>query len=141
MGRWMSPDWSAKYEPVPYAKLDDPQSLNLYAYVLNNPLTGIDPDGHKGCDGDAAAQCKSILDAMGNGASAEEAMNANHAAQQQNQTQSAENTLLAQNDPPPPPGGGRVNSPAQGQEAGGPPKVFEILILLQKVGAPSFAFF
>ena len=29
----MSPDWSAKEEPVPYAKLDDPQSLNLYAYV------------------------------------------------------------------------------------------------------------
>jgi hypothetical protein len=31
MGRFMSPDWSAKVEPVPYAKLDDPQSLNLYA--------------------------------------------------------------------------------------------------------------
>ena len=46
MGRWMSPDWSAKAEPVPYAKLDNPQSLNLYAYVLNNPLKGIDPDGH-----------------------------------------------------------------------------------------------
>ncbi|MES2394020.1 MAG: RHS repeat-associated core domain-containing protein [Acidobacteriota bacterium] len=29
MGRWVSPDWSAKEEPVPYAKLDDPQSLNL----------------------------------------------------------------------------------------------------------------
>ena len=38
MGRFMSPDWSAKEEPVPYAKLDDPQSLNLYAYVRNNPL-------------------------------------------------------------------------------------------------------
>lgn len=25
MGRWLSPDWSAKVEPVPYAKLDDPQ--------------------------------------------------------------------------------------------------------------------
>ena len=30
MGRFMSPDWSAKIEPVPYSKLDDPQSLNLY---------------------------------------------------------------------------------------------------------------
>ena len=48
MGRFMSPDWSAKEEPVPYAKLDDPQSLNLYAYVLNNPLTSEDPDGHDG---------------------------------------------------------------------------------------------
>jgi RHS repeat-associated protein len=46
MGRWMSPDWSAKVEPVPYSKLDDPQTLNLYAYVGNNPLTRVDPDGH-----------------------------------------------------------------------------------------------
>ncbi len=46
MGRWMSPDWSAKEEPVPYAKLDNPQSLNLYGYVLNNPLGTADPDGH-----------------------------------------------------------------------------------------------
>ena len=46
MGRWMSPDWSAKEEPVPYAKLDNPQSLNLYAYVGNNPLSRVDPDGH-----------------------------------------------------------------------------------------------
>ena len=46
MGRFMSPDWSAKEEPVPYAKLDDPQSLNLYSYVYNNPLAKADPDGH-----------------------------------------------------------------------------------------------
>ena len=46
MGRFMSPDWSAKEEPVPYAKLDDPQSLNLYAYVENNPTDRADADGH-----------------------------------------------------------------------------------------------
>jgi RHS repeat-associated protein len=46
MGRWMSPDWSAKVMPVPYAKLDNPQSLNLYAYVGNNPLIHVDADGH-----------------------------------------------------------------------------------------------
>jgi RHS repeat-associated protein len=46
MGRFMSPDWSAMVEPVPYAKLDDPQSLNLYVYVRNNPLSMTDPDGH-----------------------------------------------------------------------------------------------
>lgn len=46
MGRFMSPDWSAKEEPVPYAKLDNPQSLNLYSYVYNNPLAKADPDGH-----------------------------------------------------------------------------------------------
>ena len=39
MGRFMSPDWAAKAEPVPYAKCwTDPQSLNLYSYVRNNPL-------------------------------------------------------------------------------------------------------
>jgi RHS repeat-associated protein len=46
LGRFLSPDWSAKAEPVPYAKLDNPQSLNLYAYALNNPLRNVDPDGH-----------------------------------------------------------------------------------------------
>jgi RHS repeat-associated protein len=46
MGRWLSPDWSAKVMPVPYAKLDNPQSLNLYAYVGNNPMIRIDADGH-----------------------------------------------------------------------------------------------
>ncbi len=45
-GRWLSPDWNAKEEPVPYAKMDDPQSLNLYAYLSNNPLKTTDPDGH-----------------------------------------------------------------------------------------------
>jgi RHS repeat-associated protein len=46
LGRFTTPDWSAKEEPVPYAQLDDPQSLNLYAYVRNNPLTRVDADGH-----------------------------------------------------------------------------------------------
>ncbi len=46
MGRFMSPDWSAKVMPVPYAKLDNPQSLNLYAYPFNNPLAHVDVDGH-----------------------------------------------------------------------------------------------
>jgi RHS repeat-associated protein len=46
MGRFMSPDWSDKAEPVPYARLENLQSLNLYAYVGNNPLTKTDPDGH-----------------------------------------------------------------------------------------------
>ncbi len=48
MGRFMSPDWSVKVMPVPYAKLDNPQSLNLYSYMYNNPLRGTDPDGHDG---------------------------------------------------------------------------------------------
>jgi RHS repeat-associated protein len=50
MGRFMSPDWSAKEEPVPYSKLDNPQTLNLYSYTLNNPLSNVDTDGHA-CSG------------------------------------------------------------------------------------------
>ena len=46
VGRWMSPDWAEKPEDVPYAKMDDPQSLNLYGYVGNNPLSKADADGH-----------------------------------------------------------------------------------------------
>ena len=46
MGRFMSPDWSAQPEDVPYADMTDPQSLNLYIYVQNNPLSRTDPDGH-----------------------------------------------------------------------------------------------
>jgi RHS repeat-associated protein len=45
-GRWMSPDWSESPEPVPYADLTNPQSLNLYALVRGNPETFADLDGH-----------------------------------------------------------------------------------------------
>jgi RHS repeat-associated protein len=51
MGRFMSPDWSAKEDPVPYANLENPQTLNLYSYVQNNPLLKPDLDGH-GCPPD-----------------------------------------------------------------------------------------
>jgi RHS repeat-associated protein len=46
MGRFMSPDWSASPTGVPYASLSDPQTLNLYGYMRNNPLGGTDPTGH-----------------------------------------------------------------------------------------------
>lgn len=46
-GRFMSPDWSETPQPVPYADLSDPQTLNLYSYVRNNPLAITDPDGHE----------------------------------------------------------------------------------------------
>jgi RHS repeat-associated protein len=57
MGRFLSPDWSAKVAPVPYAKLDNPQTLNLYAYMVNNPLGGVDADGHLGCKGSTEGFC------------------------------------------------------------------------------------
>jgi len=60
-GRFLSPDWSASVEPVPYAKLDNPQSLNLYSYVLNNPVELVDQDGHDGCTVEGIAECTSAL--------------------------------------------------------------------------------
>lgn len=56
MGRWMSPDWADKPEAVPYSDLTNPQSLNLYGYVNNNPLSKADKDGHcgDGQDGDCS---------------------------------------------------------------------------------------
>jgi RHS repeat-associated protein len=46
LGRFMTPDWAAKPTAVPYASFGNPESLNLYAYVYNNPNTGVDLDGH-----------------------------------------------------------------------------------------------
>lgn len=46
MGRFMSPDWADKPEAVSYSDLSNPQSLNLYGYVNNNPLSKADKDGH-----------------------------------------------------------------------------------------------
>ena len=46
LGRFMTPDWAAKPIAVPYANYGNPQSLNLYSYVQNNPTTLGDPDGH-----------------------------------------------------------------------------------------------
>jgi RHS repeat-associated protein len=40
-GRFMSPDPSG----LTFADETDPQSLNLYSYVRNHPLTLVDPDG------------------------------------------------------------------------------------------------
>jgi RHS repeat-associated protein len=46
-GRWFTPD------PAP-ADLTNPQSLNRYAYVLNNPTTLTDPTGLMYCDPNSA---------------------------------------------------------------------------------------
>jgi hypothetical protein len=54
MGRFLTPDWSEVPEPVPYADLNDPQTLNLYVYGNNNPLIFTDADGHCPCVSDLA---------------------------------------------------------------------------------------
>jgi RHS repeat-associated protein len=58
-GRYVSPDYFSgnpatlmnsfdRSSALPYAVLPNPQTLNLYSYVENNPLSLIDPDGHVG---------------------------------------------------------------------------------------------
>jgi RHS repeat-associated protein len=76
MGRFMSPDWSAKAEPVPYAKLDNPQSLNLYAYLMNNPLGGVDADGHGSSCADNPGICRAITQLVSHGMEAGQVMRA-----------------------------------------------------------------
>jgi RHS repeat-associated protein len=62
MGRFMSPDWDEDPAPVPYADLRNPQSLNLYSYVQNNPLRNTDDDGHE-ChqNADGSIVCNVVL--------------------------------------------------------------------------------
>ena len=45
----MSPDWSAKEEPIPYAKQDDPQTLNLY-HLQENLNDRMDLSFHANCN-------------------------------------------------------------------------------------------
>jgi RHS repeat-associated protein len=66
-GRFLSPDYSESGpEPVPYADTANPQSLNLYAYVLNNPLRLTDPDGH-GCLDSQATVTSDVSTSTGGG--------------------------------------------------------------------------
>lgn len=46
IARFYTPDWSATVEPTPYARLGNPQTLNLYSFVGNNPVSLRDLDGH-----------------------------------------------------------------------------------------------
>jgi RHS repeat-associated protein len=53
-GRFLSPDSQdpsdalpfVGIDPMPYGDTSNPQSLNLYSYVYNNPLSRTDSDGH-----------------------------------------------------------------------------------------------
>ena len=45
-GRWLSADWSSTPVAVPYANLTNPQTLNLYAMVSDDPESFADLDGH-----------------------------------------------------------------------------------------------
>lgn len=57
LARFMSADWSAVPAPVPYANLSNPQTLNLYVIVSDNPETFADLDGHCETGETAASAC------------------------------------------------------------------------------------
>ncbi len=63
-GRFISADWSATPIPVPYADFTDPQTLNLYAYVRDNPISKVDADGHEECFANGA--CNSLRNPLPN---------------------------------------------------------------------------
>jgi len=54
-GHFLSVDWSAVPVPVPYANLSNPQTLNLYSFVADNPETFADLDGHQQQGGETVA--------------------------------------------------------------------------------------
>ena len=48
-GRFTSPDYGGPLstpDPVPWADFENPQTLNLYSYGHNSPLSNVDDDGH-----------------------------------------------------------------------------------------------
>lgn len=47
-GRWLSADWSSVPVAIPYANLTNPQTLNLYSMVADDPESFADLDGHCG---------------------------------------------------------------------------------------------
>jgi RHS repeat-associated protein len=71
MGRWSTPD------PLPWLSwqrgnrdqrqqflefIADPQNMNLYTYVLNNPISKTDPTGLLGCKvGDKTIECRIVV--------------------------------------------------------------------------------
>src|SRR2546427_11281282 len=56
-GRWLSADWSAIPAPIPYANLTNPQTLNLYSMVADDPESFADLDGHEQSGGAQGSRC------------------------------------------------------------------------------------
>jgi RHS repeat-associated protein len=92
LGRFMTPDWAARPTAVPYAVFGDPQSLNLYGYVRNDPISRADADGH--CPlSQIAIACAGYI-----GGHVADSDEGDDAPQGQNRAQNSDPTA-----PPPPP--------------------------------------
>lgn len=86
-GRWLSADWSTVPVPVPYANLTNPQTLNLYSMVSDDPESFADLDGHE--PNLPSASCAGVNTASSCGANGDPPPNPS-AAQTLNQQQQAE---------------------------------------------------
>ena len=104
-GRFMTPDWAARPTAVPYAVFGDPQSLNLYGYVRNDPVSRADADGHMSTCGYTGAWCVSS--------------EAENAAAQQNTKKQSPPPAQNQN-PEQPQGENQPNQPNQPQQPEAP---------------------
>lgn len=73
-GRWVSSDWSAVPVAVPYANLTNPQTLNLYAMVVDDPESFADLDGlllglpgqPGGAGGESSGECSGFWSCLEN---------------------------------------------------------------------------
>ena len=70
IGRWLSGDWSSLPIAVPYANLTNPQTLNLYSMVADDPESFADLDGHQSDCKNPKDNCQSAV-AKSNGQTAE----------------------------------------------------------------------
>ena len=90
--RFVTPDWSSVPAPIPYADLTNPQSLNQYVIVADDPSSFADLDGHEpgtneGCTAREGAE-KSCTGGFVDTTDAKDAAQNQQAQQNQQQPQS-----------------------------------------------------
>lgn len=85
-GRWLSSDWSSVPVAVPYANLTNPQTLNLYSMVGDDPESFADLDGHqqiKPCHSNNGVSCDQVGTVDDGGQSSPDYVPASYLAQVQ----------------------------------------------------------
>ncbi len=113
LGRFMTPDWAAAPAAVPYAAYGDPQSLNLYAYVQDNPLIGIDATGHYSSSDPTAETEEGESDAAAGQSEMQNQANSQDSSGDSNSTGTPGTNKTPGSDPPPKPAGDKAQQQSQ----------------------------